>query len=93
MHQPAEYATFTLYLPGKHQITEKNVTSIIAPRKIHAVDNLKAKMLIEMHIIIQEKINLILSTSSAYIQSQQIEIPLKIHTRSGHSVFQPVHAK
>ena len=65
-----------------------------APREVHIVDNLKAKMLIGMDIMVPEKIDIITSTSSAFIGSCQVEMPLKMVARgTGRSVLQPVHAR
>ena len=94
MHQSSQYAVFPLLLPGKHRVTGKNVTAMTAPREVHIVEHLKAKMLIGMDIMVPEKIDIILSTSSAHIGSCQVEIPLEMRARgNGQSVLQPVHAK
>ena len=93
-HQSSEYAVFPLLLPGKHKVTGKNVTAMTAPREVHIVDNLKAKMLIGMDIMVPENIDIILSTSTAYIGSCQVEILLEMRARgNGYTVLQPVHAK
>lgn len=69
MYRTAEYVIFLLFLPGKYRITGRKVTAMTAPREVYVVDNLKTKMLIEMDIIIPEKMDVILSTSLIYIGS------------------------
>lgn len=94
VHQTSQFAIFPLFLPGTHKIIGKKVTALTALREVHIVDNLKAKMLIGMDIIMPEKIDVIVSTSSASIGSCQVEMPLEIRARNkGRAVVHPVHAK
>ena len=92
-HQTSAYTIFPLLLPGQLK-NGKKVTAMTAPREVHIVDNLKAKMLIGMDIMVPEKIDIITSTSSAFIGSCQVKMPLEMLARgNGRSVLQPVHAK
>ena len=92
-HRTNEYAVFPLLFSGKHRVSGKDVTAMTAPREVHLVDNLKAKMLIGMDVMVPEQIDITLSTSSAHIGSCQVDIPLEMHARAGRAVSHPVHAR
>ncbi len=89
-HRTSEYAVFPLFLPGRKN--GKSVIAMTAPREVHLVDNLKAKMLIGMDFMVPEKIDILASKSAAWIGSCGVEIPLEMRTR-GRPVLHPIHAK
>ena len=90
-HPTSEYTIFPLLFPGKRK-DGKQVTAKTASREVHIIDNLKAKMLVGMDVMVPEKIDIFASTSTAWIGSYQVEIPLEIRTR-GRPVTHPIHAK
>ena len=91
-HQTSEYVTIPLYFPGKHQKDGKDAIAMTAPREIHLVEDLKAKLLIGMDIMVPEAIDIIASKSIASVGSCQIDIPIEVKS-AGRTIRQPVHAK
>ena len=62
-YQISKYTVFPLFLSSKNK-AGKPVTAKTVPKEIYIVDDLKVKMLIEIDIIISEKIDILISTST-----------------------------
>ena len=65
---------------------------MLASREIHIINNLKANMLIDINIIIPEKIDIIISQSRAIINSCNISMPIEMRTKD-RLVSHPVYTK
>ena len=90
-HQTDEYVILPIYFPGKTKDGQE-VTAKTAPREIHLVDELKAKMLVGMDIMKPEGIDVLSSRSVASISSCKVDVPIELKPK-GRAVRQPVHAK
>ena len=90
VHETADYVITSLYFLGNKD--GQDVTYITAPREVHLVDKLKAKMLIGMDFLVPEKIDILASKSIAKVGDSGVEIPIEVRTR-GHPVTHPIHAK
>ena len=90
-HQTDEYVILPIYFPGKSK-DGTDITAKTAPREIHLVDELKAKMLVGMDIMKPEGIDILTSRSSASISSCKVEVPVELKPK-GRAVRQPVHAR
>ena len=90
-HQTDEYVILSIYLPGKTKDGQE-VTAKTAPREIHLVDELKAKMLVGMDIMKPEGIDILSSRSVASISSCKVHVPIELKPK-GRAVRQPVHAR
>ena len=60
-HQTFKYAIFSLFFSRKNKV-DKYITTKIASREVYIINNLKIKMLIEINVIILEKIDILIST-------------------------------
>lgn len=87
VHQTSEYVVTPLCFPGE------NFTAVTAPREIHIVDNLKAKIVIEMDVMAPEQIDILTSQCRAFIGSCGISMPIETRSRSGREAVHSMHAK
>ena len=87
VHETAEYMITPLYLPGEES------TTILAPREIHIVDNLKANVLIGIDIMVPKQIDIIASQSKANVGSYSISIPVEMRAKAGRAITHLVYAK
>lgn len=88
-HQIDKYAMTFIYLPGKNE-SGASVKALIY-REIHLVNGLKANMLIRNDILGPEKIDILVSSSTAHIKSCNVTIPIIIQSRSVQQ-NRPVHS-
>jgi len=71
----------TIYFPG----IDKNGKQALAKisREAHLTDNLAAKLLIGIDILVPEKVDIIISKKAGYIGSYRIDIKLKATLKKG----------
>ena len=90
IYKTDEYSIIPIYFLGKRN--GKSVTTVTAPREVYIVNNLKAKLLVGIDIIVPEKIDIVVLKLTASIGSYIVEIPIKVRTR-GRPVTYIVYAK
>ena len=85
----SEYILLDMYLLGRYN--DKEVRAKLT-RKIYIVDNLKAKILLEIDIINLEKINIITSKNKVYIGLYDITVIINLKPRSRDVTIKPIVA-
>ncbi len=86
-HRCDEYAVLTIYLPGN------NDRLAVIIREVHIVNNLKAKMLVGIDILVPEDISIMLPSRKAIVGScDDIELSLTVTTRSINPVRKAIMA-
>ena len=90
-HQTDEYVILPIYFLGKSK-NSRDITTKTAPREVHLVNELKAKMLVGMDIMKPEGIDILSSHTVASISSCKVKVPIKLKPK-GRAVRQSVHTK
>ena len=83
-HKTSKYVIIPLYF------SDENVTAMLTSRKIHIVDDLKTNVLININIIISEKIDILTSQAKVEINNYNINVFIKIRIRDRvvvHSMY------
>ena len=85
-HKTSKYVITPLYF------SDKNVTVILISREIHIVNDLKANVLININIIILEKINILTFQAKIEIDNYNINVFIKVRIK-GRVVVYSIYIK
>ena len=81
IHEINEYIIHEIYLSNEKDKNGRDVTVKTISREIYLVNELAVDMLLRNDILIPEGINLLFSKETAYIDSCDMDIPIKVHSK------------